>query len=107
MPPVGGQRATFTLYGDEIAMRDGRCLRADATLAGAALDMAGAVRNCVRLLGLPLPSALRMASAAPAAFLGLSDKLGRLAPGLRADLVTFAPDDVLVTATWVAGAKFT
>jgi N-acetylglucosamine-6-phosphate deacetylase len=107
MPPVGGQRATFTLYGEEITVRDGRCLRADGTLAGAALDMAGAVRNCVRLLGLPLPRALRMASAAPAAFLGLSDKLGRLAPGLRADLVAFAPDDILVTATWVAGAKFT
>jgi N-acetylglucosamine-6-phosphate deacetylase len=48
-----------------------------------------------------------MASATPAAFLGLSDKLGRLAPGLRADLVAFAPDDVRITATWVAGAKFT
>jgi N-acetylglucosamine-6-phosphate deacetylase len=107
MPPVGGQRATFTLYGEEITVRDGRCLRADGTLAGAAFDMAGAVRNCVRLLGLPLPIALRMASATPAAFLGLSDKLGRLAPGLRADLVAFAPDDVRVIATWVAGAKFT
>ena len=107
MPPVGGHRADFTLYGEEIAIRDGCCLHADGTLAGAALHMAGAIRNCVRLLGLPLPSALRIASAAPAAFLGLSDKLGRLAPGLRADLVAFAPDDVGVTATWVAGAKFT
>jgi N-acetylglucosamine-6-phosphate deacetylase len=107
MPPVGGRRADFTLYGEEISVRNGRCLRADGTLAGAALDMAGAVRNCVRLLGLPLPRALHMASAAPAAFLGLSDRLGRLAPGLRADLVAFAPDDVSVAATWVAGAKFT
>ncbi len=107
MPPVGGRRADFTLYGEEISVRNGRCARADGTLAGAALDMAGAVRNCVRLLGLPLPRALHMASAAPAAFLGLSDRLGRLAPGLRADLVAFAPDDVSVAAKWVAGAKFT
>jgi N-acetylglucosamine-6-phosphate deacetylase len=107
MPPVGGQRDTFTLYGEEIAVRDGRCVRADGTLAGAALDMPSAVQNCVRLLGLPLTSALCMASAAPAAFLGLSDRLGRIAPGFRADLVAFAPDEVTVHATWVAGAKFT
>jgi hypothetical protein len=35
MPPVGGTRSGFTLYGDEIAVRDGRCVRADGTLAGA------------------------------------------------------------------------
>ena len=46
MPPVGGSRSGFTLYGDEITVRDGRCARADGTLAGAALDMASAVRNC-------------------------------------------------------------
>jgi N-acetylglucosamine-6-phosphate deacetylase len=107
MPPVGGQRAGFNLYGQEIAVRDGRCLRADGTLAGAALDMATAIRNCVALLGQPLERALRMASATPAAFLGLSDSLGRLAPGFRADLVAFTPETIDVAATWVAGAKFT
>ena len=105
MPPVGGRRTSFTLYGQEITVRDGRCLRADGTLAGASLDMASAVRNCVRLLGLPLARALHMASRSPAAFLGLSDKLGRLAPGFRADLVALAPETVEVTATWVAGTK--
>ncbi len=105
MPPVGGKRAGFTLYGEEISIRDGRCLRADGTLAGAALDMASAVRNCVRLLDVPLTRALRMASSIPAAFLGLSAKLGRVAPGFRADLVAFAPDGIEVLATWVAGQK--
>src|ERR1043165_2599856 len=74
MPPVGGKRASFGLYGEEISARDGRCIRQDGTLAGAVIDMASAVRNCVRLLGLPLEKALRLASANPAAFLGL--KLG-------------------------------
>jgi N-acetylglucosamine-6-phosphate deacetylase len=105
MPPVGGQRTSFTLYGEEITAVDGRCLRADGTLAGAALDMAGAVRNCVRLLDVPLTQALRMASAIPAAFLGLAGLLGRLAPGLRADLVAFAPAEMDVLAAWVAGEK--
>jgi N-acetylglucosamine-6-phosphate deacetylase len=51
--------------------------------------MATAVRNCTHLLGVPLPDALRFASAYPAMFLGLEHILGKLAPGYRADLVAF------------------
>jgi N-acetylglucosamine-6-phosphate deacetylase len=65
--------------------------------------MATAVRNCIRLLGVPLPDALRFASAHPAAFLGLERMLGRVAPGYRADLVAFDPADMTVLATWIAG----
>ena len=103
MPPVGGQRASFTLYGEEIRAADGRCLRKDGTLAGAALDMASAVRNCVRMLDVPLERALSFASAHPADFIGLGASLGRIAPGFRADLVAFDPHDVHVVRTWVAG----
>jgi N-acetylglucosamine-6-phosphate deacetylase len=105
MPPVGGRKPGFTLYGEDIALRDGRCARADGTLAGAALDMAGAVRNAVAMAGAALPQALAMAARNPAEFLGLGARLGRLAPGYRADLVAFAPDMVEVFATWVAGAR--
>jgi N-acetylglucosamine-6-phosphate deacetylase len=103
MPPVGGSSATFWLYGEEIAVRDGRCTRQDGTLAGAFLDMATAVRNCVQLVDLPLTDALRFASTNPANFLKLGHELGRLAPGYRADMVALAPDDVTVLDTWVAG----
>jgi N-acetylglucosamine-6-phosphate deacetylase len=105
MPPVGGSRSTFTLRGESITARDGRCVTADGTLAGTVLDMAAAVRNCVRLLGASLPEALRFASTHPAAFLGLDRMLGRLAPGYRADLVAFEPDEMTVLATWVAGSS--
>lgn len=105
MPPVGGRRPSFTLYGKRIEMRGGRCATAGGTLAGSALDMAGAVRNCVRLLGLSLPEALALASAAPAAFLGLSGRLGHIAAGCRADLVAFEPAEMRVLATWIAGAE--
>jgi N-acetylglucosamine-6-phosphate deacetylase len=103
MPPVGGRRSSFALYGDEITVQDGRCTRSDGTLAGSVLSMAAAVRNCVRLLGVPLETALRFASAHPASFLGLDLWLGRLAPGCRADLIAIDPHNVEVFDAWIAG----
>jgi len=103
MPPVGGSSANFSLHGKNITARDGYCVTDDGTLAGTVLDMAAAVRNCIRLLGVALPDALRFASAHPATFLGLEHMLGKLAPGYRADLVAFDPNDITVLATWVAG----
>ena len=107
MPPVGGTGASFMLGGKEILVHDGRCATADGTLSGAALDMASAVRNSVRLLGLDLPDALRLATAAPAAFLGLGHRLGHLAPGHRANMVALDPTEIRVLSTWVAGEEFT
>ncbi|MBV9969930.1 MAG: N-acetylglucosamine-6-phosphate deacetylase [Xanthobacteraceae bacterium] len=103
MPPVGGNEACFKLYGENIVVRDGRCARANGTLAGAALGMAAVVRNTVRLLEVPLTDALRFASTEPARFLGLGRELGRVAPGYRADMVAFDPSAMSVVETWVAG----
>lgn len=103
MPPVGGSRPSFTLYGNEISVRGGQLRRKDGTLAGAFLTMAQAVNNCVRMLGLRLEDALRLASRNPAEFLGLGDRLGQFAPGFRADMVAFHPEKIEVIETWVAG----
>jgi N-acetylglucosamine-6-phosphate deacetylase len=65
--------------------------------------MATAVRNCVRLLDVSLTEALCFAATNPAQFLGLGDQLGRLAPGLRADMVAIDPATIEVHHTWVAG----
>jgi N-acetylglucosamine-6-phosphate deacetylase len=104
MPPVGGTRQSFRLNDEDIFVRDGRCTTRNGTLAGAALDMATAVRNCVQMLDAPLTSALRFASTHPAQFLGLGHALGRLLPGYRADMVAFDPGGINVVRTWVAGA---
>jgi len=103
MPPVGGARSCFQLQGETIFVHSDRCVRGDGRLAGAYLTMAGAVANCVRLLGAPLADALRFASTHPAQLLGLGEKLGKLRPGFRADMVAFDESTIDVLDTWVAG----
>ena len=103
MPCVGAAQKSFELQGKRIEVRDGACYDEAGTLAGSALDMASAVRNAVRLLGLDLAAASRMASGNPAAFLGLDHERGRIAVGCFADLVLL-DDDLCVLETWVRGA---
>jgi N-acetylglucosamine-6-phosphate deacetylase len=103
MPNVGTGLDHFLLQGRRIDVREGRLVDEHGTLSGSALDMASAVRNAVALLGLPLDTAVRMASTQPAEFLGLGDTLGRIAPALRADLV-LVDDALQVTDTWIGGA---
>ena len=102
MPSVGSELTSFEIDGNTITRRDGKLTRADGTIAGSDLDMASAVRNTVKRLGLPLEAALHMAARAPAEFLGLGGELGRIAPGYRASLVLL-DDDLRVTETWIDG----
>lgn len=87
MPSVGADVTQFQLQGHPIDVRDGRCVHADGTLAGSDLDMATALAKSVEIFGLTPDRAALLASANPAAFLGLSSERGALAPGLRADWV--------------------
>ncbi|HEX4739472.1 MAG TPA: N-acetylglucosamine-6-phosphate deacetylase [Allosphingosinicella sp.] len=104
MPCVGGDRHSFVLQGKTIFVRDGACYDEEGRLAGSDLDMASALRNAVRELGLSLAEASAMASRGPAAFLGLAEETGRIAPGLRADLVLL-DDDLRVRETWIGGVS--
>lgn len=104
MPMVGADDPAFALYGEVITAVDGVVRNAAGALAGSALDMATAVRNCVRLLGLPLDEAARMASTYPADFLGLDGRCGRIAAGLQADLVLL-DESLAVRSTWIAGVR--
>jgi N-acetylglucosamine-6-phosphate deacetylase len=102
MPCVGSGQTTFRLQGKTITVRDGACFDDAGTLAGSALDMAAALRNAVGMLGLDLAEASRMASANPAAFLGLERERGRIAAGCYADLALL-DDDLQVVDTWIGG----
>lgn len=102
MPSVGAAGASFELQGRHITVQNGACVDENGTLAGSDLDMATALRNARAMLGLSLQEASVMTSTAPAAFLGLSDQYGRLAPGQRANFVQL-DDDLSVHGVWIDG----
>ena len=93
----------YQFAGQHCVVRGGVCLTTDsAALAGSRATMGDTVRNMVRLAGVPLAEAVRMATLNPARALGLDHERGRLAPGLRADLVLLTRD-LEVAATYIAG----
>jgi N-acetylglucosamine-6-phosphate deacetylase len=102
MPTVGMIDKSFDLQGRHIRVVDGVCVDDHGTLAGSDLDMIGAVRNAVAMLGLSLEDAVSIASAAPAAFLGLADRRGAVQVGQAADLVLL-DEDLNVRETWIDG----
>jgi N-acetylglucosamine-6-phosphate deacetylase len=83
---AGLSSGTYRLWGQKIVVKGARAEIHGGRLAGSTITMLDAVKNMIKLAGLNLPQALRLASANPAAVLGLTNK-GRIAPGFAADLV--------------------
>lgn len=102
MPTVGSDRKEFILSGRRIVAADGRCFAPDGTLAGSDLDMAEAVRNAERLMSVDFATAVRMASAVPAAAMGMGDQRGEIRPGHHADFVLVDAERNVVE-TWIGG----
>lgn len=102
MPTVGTNCTSFNLNGRPIHLQDRRLTAEDGTLAGSNLDMASAVANAVRLLGVDLATAVRMASGNPARALGIEGTTGALRPGLNADLALLDRESRVVR-TWISG----
>jgi N-acetylglucosamine-6-phosphate deacetylase len=104
MPTVGAELDHFDLMGRQIQLRNGRLVSENGTLAGAHLELASAVKNAVKLVGISLDDALRAASLVPARFLGIEPHRGTLSEGARADIVALTANlDVLTT--WIGGKR--
>ena len=102
MPPVGSENKSYQLNGETVSDVDGVIRNSAGALAGSALDMATAVRNAVRWLGVDLAEAARMASLYPAQCLRVDDRYGRIVAGHRADLVLL-DRELQVRDTWIGG----
>jgi N-acetylglucosamine-6-phosphate deacetylase len=102
MPPAAGGPKLFRLEGRRVTQVGTRLTLDDGTLAGAAITLMDAVRYATRTLGIDLADALKMATLTPARLLRVDDRIGRLKPGYRADLVHLG-GDLSVRGTWIGG----
>ncbi|WP_299073171.1 N-acetylglucosamine-6-phosphate deacetylase [uncultured Paraglaciecola sp.] len=102
MSHVGSDQIALEFAGMQIHRQGNKLTIEGGRLAGSALDMATAVRNSIVDLGCAVEDALKMASATPAAFLGLQQQKGALAAGFDADWVVLT-DQYQVDATYIAG----
>jgi len=80
------------LVGDDPRTGQLACRNSEGKLAGSVLTQDRAVRNMMRLTGISLCDAVRMASWNPAQLIGLGDRKGSLRPGADADLVVLEPN---------------
>lgn len=103
MATVGGHDDHFMLGDVRIEVKDGALRGPDGTLAGSAISMIDAVRNAAAMMHIDVATSVRMASATPAAFLGLATSRGALSAGMVADIV-YLTDDLRVIATRTGGS---
>ncbi len=89
---AGTDLTEMELGGRKVLRRNGRLTLSDGTLAGADLTLPQAIAVLVHQVGIAPERALRMASAIPAALLGIGDRHGTLTPGRQADLVLLDSD---------------
>lgn len=105
MPLAGTDDGEAEWEGQRIRVDGGKAVRvADNTIIGGVITLDRAIRNAVEHLGVPLHTAVAMASANPARAMRKDSEYGAIAPGRAADFVLL--DDALsVTETWVAGER--
>jgi N-acetylglucosamine-6-phosphate deacetylase len=88
MAAAGATDGDYQLGGQNVSVREGLAvLSGTATIAGSTLTQDHALRNAVRLAGLPPARAVEALTAIPARVLGLDHRLGRLRSGYAADAV--------------------
>ena len=94
------------LVGDDPRTGQLACRNNEGKLAGSVLTQDRAVRNMMRLTGITLCDAVRMASWNPAQLAGVGDRKGSLRPGADADLVVLEPNGNVVGAMARGKANF-
>jgi len=101
MAALGMPPGNYRLGDRDVATDGSSCRLVDGTLAGSVLSLDQAVRNLVAFTGCDPAEAIDTVTAVPTSLLRLHDR-GRIAPGMRADLVLLT-SDLRVAATIVRG----
>ena len=92
----------YDYQGSKVTVKNNEVRLPDGTLAGSTLSLNHAVRNLVKMTGIDLPTAVRMASLNPARQIGLSETKGSIEIGKDADIIIF-DEDINIKRTFIKG----
>lgn len=104
MAHVGASDDTIAFFDTHITRRGNKLTTPDGTLAGSCLDMHGAVTNSINDINIALEHASTMASATPARFTKIHDRVGEIEVGKRANFLVINNDNTLLEV-WQNGIK--
>ena len=104
MAHVGASDTTIAFFDTHITRQGNKLTTPDGTLAGSCLDMHGAVTNSIDDINIALEHASTMASATPARFTKIHDRVGELEVGKRANFLVINNDNTLLEV-WQNGSK--
>jgi len=105
MAAAGSPDGEYMLGTLRVLVRDRVARLADGdSIAGSTLTLDAALRQAVKSVGLPVPTAVAALTQVPARVIGRSHNLGRLAVGYAADAVLL--DETLhINAVWAGGRR--
>ena len=102
MATINHGEPSFELYDEVVSESNGRIINSEGKLAGSSITQIDAIKNASQKCSIPLESAISMATLYPAEYLGVSDYIGQLKKGYRADLAHF-DSNFNVHNVWLAG----
>ena len=104
MATINHGEPSFELYDEVVSESNGRIINSEGKLAGSSITQIDAIKNACQKCSIPLESAISMATLYPAEYLGVSDYIGQLKKGYRADLAHF-DSNFHVQNVWLAGKQ--
>ncbi len=104
MATINHGEPSFELYDEVVSESNGRIINSEGKLAGSSITQIDAIKNAYQNCNIPLESAISMATLYPAEYLGVSNYLGKLKKGYRADFAHF-DSDFKIQNVWVAGSQ--
>ena len=104
MATINHGEPSFELYDEVVSESNGRIINSEGKLAGSSITQIDAIKNAYQKCSIPLESAISMATLYPAEYLGVSDYIGQLKKGYRADLAHF-DSNFYVQNVWLAGKQ--
>lgn len=103
MAGAGCPDGEYAIAGLPVAVRDGKAINAEGTIAGSTLDLLSGLKNYAAFCGISLEEAIPAATRNPARCAGIDRDVGELAIGKYADFLVLDPSDFRHLATFVGG----